>query len=138
MSREAAREYGGIVSDDVARPAGVHSCACVDELGAIHGGSDAEVAFRFVTDPADGSIHVVGSVDAADAPGFRRLLAAAGELGPIVIRLDRCEYLDHTALVAIDQVAARHGTTARLVGARSVVVRLSGLLELAHVAVQRP
>lgn len=104
----------------------------IGDLAALHpivpaGGGSPPFRVFFDGD----TLRVVGALEIFSVDRIRRLLAARPSDRPTVLDLSRTEFVDHRALLTLND-AARTGETIRVRGARTVVRRLWDVLEVAH------
>jgi anti-anti-sigma regulatory factor len=64
------------------------------------------------------------------------VLIAADVVGPVVVDLSEHEFIDQTALVALDRAASTLGTSIELVGASPLTTRVVDALGLTGVTAQ--
>jgi anti-anti-sigma regulatory factor len=107
--------------------------ACVH---ALTGGAPCPFLLRAAD--ADGALALSGEVDRESAVDLYHalLLIAADVVGPVVIDLSEHEFIDQTALVALDRAAAALGTCVDLVGASPLTARVVDALGLTGVTAQ--
>ncbi|MFI7577710.1 MEDS domain-containing protein [Micromonospora sp. NPDC049497] len=113
----------------------------VAELACLHPVANVEEPqFRlFAVPPGEGHAEVAGEVDADNRHLFRTALDRADlhpDDGELVLRAGDLSFLDHRALVTLDEYARRRGATAVLRTSRSAVARLVALLSLSSVRVE--
>lgn len=118
----------GYVSEGLDRHERVSFCR-VDAAGMQH---------AVISEVGEGTLALVGAVDRASAPGLSRAVAAiAADLTrPVVLDLAEHEFIDHSALVALDRAALALGTRIDLVGASALTACLVDVLGLTGVAVR--
>jgi anti-anti-sigma regulatory factor len=115
---------------------GVEVLAEVACVHALTGGAPSSFLLR-ATD-ADGTLALSGEVDRESAVDLYHalVLIRAGAPGPVVLDLSEHEFIDQTALVALDRAAAALGTRVDLVGASPLTVRVVDALGLDGVTAQ--
>ena len=90
-------------------------------------------SFQLFHEP-DG-LRVVGDLEWSSVDSLQRVLRAHTGLEEMVVDLSEADFVDHHALVALDQAARRAGPL-RVVGASAVVRRIWALLDLAAPALE--
>lgn len=109
-------------------------CALDDErladLAALHPVRPANAvqpAFTFFSD--DGAVSVTGALDLWSAERFERALSTTLRDEPLVLDLSRAQFVDHRALLALNDVATA-ARPVRIRGASRVVSEFPSLLSL--------
>jgi anti-anti-sigma regulatory factor len=106
------------------------------EVACVHartGGAPCPFLLR-AADPG-GRLALSGEVDRESAVDLYHalVLIAADVPGPVVLDLSEHEFIDQTALVALDRAASALGTRIELVGASPLTTRVVDALGLTHV-----
>jgi anti-anti-sigma regulatory factor len=116
--------------------AGVVSADRLDALSMMHPvrcRRSATSSFQLYCD--DDALRVSGEIDGILADQIRRVFAAAVGATDRELDFSEVDFIDHRALLTLDEVA-RAGVRVRLRGAKSVVRRLWGLLEVPQPALE--
>ncbi|MGN9810972.1 MEDS domain-containing protein [Micromonospora sp. BQ11] len=113
----------------------------VAELACLHPAANiTEPQFRlFAAPPGVGHAGVAGALDSDNRHLFRTALDRADlqpDDGELVLQATDLSFLDHRALVALDEYARRRAAVAVLRTSRSAVARLVSLLSLSSVRVE--
>lgn len=106
----------------------------VASLHALTGGVPCSFLLRAV----GGGLALVGEVDHASAVDLYHALMSIGPdlARPVVLDLSEHEFMDHSALVALDRAAQGLGTRVHLVGASPLTACLVDALRLTGITVQ--
>jgi hypothetical protein len=110
------------------------------DLAALHPFRAADAvqpAFTFFSD--DGAVAVTGALDLWSAERFKRTLATTPGDQSLVVDLSRAEFVDHRALLALNDVASA-ARPVRIRGATRVVCEFPSLLALPtpHLRFEQP
>jgi MEDS: MEthanogen/methylotroph, DcmR Sensory domain len=81
------------------------------------------------------ALRVLGELESLNTDQLRRVVGAAVSVTGRELDISELEFIDHHALLALDQVA-RSGPNVRLRGARSIVHRVWGLLDVTTPALE--
>jgi anti-anti-sigma regulatory factor len=112
----------------------------IAELASLHPAGNADVLFRLhACDPAEGAATLAGELDGSNRDVFvktleRACLRPVG--GELVLRADELTFVDHRALLYLDDYACRRNATLVLRTRLAAVERIVELFGLAHVRVE--
>ncbi len=111
-------------------------------LNAVHqAGTPVDSAFHLCAAPPDGRLVLDGELDLGTRAVFSRVLDLLREAPPsepgATLRIDASalEFVDHRALLALDELGARSGSTVILDRARPLVARAGAHLDCHHLVV---
>lgn len=109
----------------------------VAEVACLHA-LTGDVPCSFLLRAVDGGLALVGEVDRTSAVDLHDAVMGIGAdlPRPIALDLSEHEFIDHSALVALDRAARALGTTIDLVGASPLTACLVGVLGLTGVEVR--
>jgi anti-anti-sigma regulatory factor len=107
------------------------------EVACLHA-LTAGVPSPFLLRAVGGGLALVGEVDRTSAVNlYHALMGIAADLSrPVVLDLSEHEFIDHSALAALDRAARRLGTRIELVGASPLTACLVDVLGLTGVTVR--
>lgn len=113
---------------------GTVGAAAVEELACVHPLAVSESAFHLYA-PARASLALAGEIDAASGNLFRwaltRLQPQAGRA--LELDISGLGFIDHRALITLEEDARRRGRVITLRGGRQIVSNLASILCLDHV-----
>lgn len=108
-------------------------------LACLHRTATPEIASFHLGASSNADIALTGSLDGAVVDDLRRALGAVESfLGPSLrVSLSSLEFINHRALLVLDQFGADNGCSVELLDAPVIVERLAGMLALSAVRVVR-